>query len=545
MSETIGLLFLTVLCASVGGVQGECRHVQNDDMIEYSCVGGQLSDLDSLPESTGKLRITGMPMSRITANTFSRFGSELWVLGCSHCGVVDIEPGAFQRLSNLQQLSLDNNRLTTVRESWFRGLDYLTYLDLNYNNVEYIEDGVYKNLPSLVDLRLSGNRLECLDLEAMSQLKDLKRMFLTENAEFKCPNAVSAFLEKHGVSFERDAEWSKLPYDLVSAEGPFEYDDEYEDGTSVSTTPLPTYRERLHLTSPTPLPPVEPTSSHLYPWFYTTEEVVNRPVQVTPDWRTTPRPSTPPYDDRDPATPRPLYNDDRRTYTPPRTIAPIETVPHETPQSSLDETTLRSWQRFPESTSVRPGFPLYPPHENEDRHDEETYDSSEATDPFPLAPGPSYETPSFVKSDVERTTVPYRVDWPERSTVSIDPRFPSLDDDRPPEYRVEPAVTSPSTQAVQPLQPALPDMIQPASPDNVHQPPYYQQTITVHSPPLGSNQPSLEEGTPGVTLIETTTDKPLPNCSHKNLSPLAERSIGMLVLSVLLVVMGNVLLEGF
>lgn len=251
MGETIGLLLLTVLCASVGGVQGECRHVKNDDMIEYSCVGGQLSDLDSLPKSTGKLRITNMAISRITAKTFSRFGSELWVLGCSHCGVVDIEPGAFQRLSNLQQLSLDNNRLITVRETWFRGLDSLTYLDLNYNNVEYIEDGVYKNLPSLVDLRLSGNRLECLNLEAMSHLKDLKRMFLTENAEFKCPNAVSTFLENHGVSFERDAEWSQVPYDLVSANGSIEYDDEYEDITSVS--PLPTYRERLHLTSPTPL----------------------------------------------------------------------------------------------------------------------------------------------------------------------------------------------------------------------------------------------------------------------------------------------------
>ena len=544
MSETIGLLLLTVLCASVGGVQGECRHVQNDDMIEYSCVGGQLSDLDSLPESTGKLRITSMPMSRITANTFARFGSELWVLGCSHCGVVDIEPGAFQRLSNLQQLSLDNNRLTTVRESWFRGLYYLTYLDLNYNNVEYIEDGVYKNLPSLVDLRLSGNRLECLDLEAMSHLKDLKRMFLTENAEFKCPNAVSTFLENHGVSFEKDAEWNKLPYDLVPAEGSFEYYDEYEGTTSVSATPLPTYRERLHLTSPTPLPPVEPTSSYLHPRFYTTEEVVYRPVHVTPDWRTTPRSSTPPYDDRDQATSRPLY-DNRETYTPPRTIAPIESMPHETPPSSLDKTTLRSWQGFPESTSVRPGFPLYPPHETEDRHDEETYDSSEATNPFPLAPGPSYETPSFVESDVERTTVPYRVDWLERSTVSIDPRFPSVDDNRPPEYRVQPVNSSPSTQAVQPLQSALPDMIQPASPDNVYQPPYYVHPITVHSPPLRSNQPGLEEGTPGVTLIETTTDKPLPNCSHRNLSPLAERSIGMLVLSALLVVMGNVLLEGF
>ncbi|XP_076242252.1 uncharacterized protein LOC143184124 isoform X1 [Calliopsis andreniformis] len=546
MGTVVGLFMLTFLCSSFGGVRGACRHVENDDMIEYACVGGHPSDLDDLPASTGKIRISNMPISRITAETFSRFGSELWVLGCSHCGIVDIEPGAFQRLINLQQLSLDNNHLATVKESWFRGLDYLTYLDLNYNRIETIEDGVFKNLPSLVDLRLSGNRLECVNLEAMSHLRDLKRMFLTENPEFKCPNAVSTFLENHGVNFEKDPEWNRIPEDLIAVEPPFEYYSEYDDTTPTPTTTLPTYRERLHLTSMTPPTPVETTSPYVPPKLYTTEEVVYEREYLTPDWRTIPRPTVAPEQREQTTTSRSSYDEDRRTYVPPGTIAPLDPMTHSsydtTPFNRVDDTTLRSWPRFPESTSARPKFPLYPPHENEDKRYEQPYYPSEATDPFSLAPVPNnrYETPPFVESNMEHTTVPYRVDWSETNTVSLDSRYPSIDDDQPPEYRVP--LTN--TFNVEPIRPLPPEMIQPASPDNVYQPPYYEHTITVHSPSLESNQSREEEVTPGVTSIETTTDKPLPNCSHRNLSSLTERSVGIIFLSILVVMM-NVLVEGF
>ncbi|XP_015439460.1 PREDICTED: adhesive plaque matrix protein-like isoform X1 [Dufourea novaeangliae] len=544
MGGIIQLLILTVLCASVGKVQGECRHVNNDDMIEYSCVGGQLSDLNDLPESTGKIRISSMPVSRITTDTFARFGSELWVLGCSDCGITDIEPGALQHLTNLQQLSLDNNHLTTIKEPWFRGLNYLTYLDLNYNNIETIDDGVFKNLPSLVDLRLSGNRLQCLNIGALTNLKDLKRMFLTENSEFKCPNAVSTYLEKHGVSFERDPEWNRITKDLVPADITYEYDidydSDYDDTTTVPiTTPLPAYRERLHLTPVTPVP-VESTPSYVPQRLQTTEEVVYRPVYETPDWRTIPRPRpTSPSIEEERTTMGPSY-EDTKTYHPPRTILPLDIdtyPPNPTTPLSVDETTLRSWPRFPESTSARPEFPLYPPHENEDQRYEQPYYSSEASSPFPLAPGPAgdQETSPFAESNVEHTTdEPYKLDWQERNTVSWD-NYPIVDTG-PPEYRVPPTDDSGPTHVVRPLPP---EMIQPASPDNVYQPPYYQHTVTVHGPPSASDPRTIM----GAEGVQTTTDKPLPNCPNSS-SPF-QRSISLLVVTVLMVLVAGGFVEGF
>lgn len=528
MGAIVELILFAVICASVGGVQGVCNRVMNEEMVEYTCEGGQPSDLYDLPESTEKIRIINMPISRITADTFSRFGSNLWVLSCTQCQIHDIDPDAFRRMNNLQQLSLDNNYLTTVKESWFRGLTSLTYLNLNYNYIDSIEDGMYTNLPSLIDLRLSGNRLECLNLKALSNLRDLERMYLGENSQFKCPNAISKYLESRKVNFDRDPEWENIPNDLVPAEVP-------DGGVDFerSTTSLPVYRERLRPAQPAPSPPpVESTESSVPPKLHTTEEVLYHPV-YTPNWRTTPSPVTDDYEDTEGSIE--LYTDPIMPYFPPRTIAPID-APHETTQyNNQDATTSRSWPRFPESSSARPEYPLYPPHGNEDRRNEEQYYSSEATNTFPLAPGPPdrHETPSFVESDVEHTSSGSN-DWLERNTVPVD--------NSPPEYRVPPGPDS--THAIQPLPPTSPGTVYPVLPDNTFQAPYYEHPITVHSPPMVNNQPSQEELSPVTMLVETTTDKPLPNCPSSS-SSFYQTSLGTIVVTLLFITIGRVLVEGF
>ncbi|XP_011062885.1 PREDICTED: uncharacterized protein LOC105151076 [Acromyrmex echinatior] len=252
MDRTVTLVLFALLTVFVGDVAASCRKVENEDMLEYVCEGGHPVDLTTVPETTEKLRIFRMPLHRITADTFSRFGENLWVLSCSHCEITDIDADAFRRLVNLQQLSLDNNRLTTVRSSWFEGLDSLTYLDLNYNNIRDIEDGVYTNLPSLVDLRISGNRLQCLNLDEMAYLKELKRIFLSENSDFACPHAVSKFLENQGVAFEQDPEWSRLTSDIINVHVPPIHVEEGEEIDSAEI--VPAHRERLH---PSRRPPPE------------------------------------------------------------------------------------------------------------------------------------------------------------------------------------------------------------------------------------------------------------------------------------------------
>lgn len=223
MTSAVIFVLFAVLTTFVGNVTASCKQIANKDMLEYFCEGGHPADLIEIPEITEKLRINRMPLYKITTDTFSRFDGNLWVLGCSHCNITNIDVNAFRSLVNLQQLSLDNNHLTSVKAAWFRGLSYLTYLDLNYNNIHEIEDETYQNLPSLVDFRISGNRLRCLNLDAMSHLKELKFMLLSENPDFACPYAVSKFLESQSVTFEKDPEWKKLASDMIDVHIPSSY----------------------------------------------------------------------------------------------------------------------------------------------------------------------------------------------------------------------------------------------------------------------------------------------------------------------------------
>lgn len=501
MGATIELLLLSVLCASIGTVQGACRHVQNDDMVEYSCEGGQLSDLDSLPASTEKIQIVDMPVAVLTEDMFARFGSNLWVLGCSRCRIRDIEPRAFKRLENLQQLSLVNNQLTTVRGSWFEGLNYLTYLDLNYNAIRTIDDSVFQNLPSLVELRLSGNRLECLNLQGMSDLKELKRIFLTENPEFKCPNAVSAYLENRGVSFEKDSEWNQITRDLVTPPV-FEYD--YYD-----TTTLPPYRDRLRPTPPTPRPeePSTPrpeysqTSSSEYPstsphWsqkVQTTEEVV-----LTQDitsllkglqWPTTPDPNL--YEDED-------EQQTVQSYVPPRTIVLLESAtdpPNQ--QSGVDKMTLGP-------SSNRPEYPSQSSYGNEDSRDRQQPTQT-------LAPVQNHQQqhdhqPSSEEPDVNRAIESNANNLQQKTDLS------------------PPSVMPPENEMLKVSEPVTNSPVSSASPASVH------GTSSVSGPMAPQSGP-------------TTTDKPLPDCPSS--SSTVERSFGVVILAVLMVLTGHGFVEGF
>lgn len=580
MGAIVKLLLCAILCASV---QGVCRRMKNEDMIEYSCMGGHLSDLDNLPISTGKIRISNMPIRRITANTFSRFGLDLWVLGCSYCGIIDIEPGAFQRLSNLQQLSLNNNHLTTVKESWFKGLNYLTYLDLNYNNIESIEDGVFLNLPSLVELRLSGNRLECLNLVAMSQLKDLKRIFISENSELKCPNAISIFLENRGITFQKDPEWSRLPNDLIAVTIPLDYN-------KITTIKIPIepyfgyHRKKLDPTTTIPTSTMTSTLQYITPKFQTTEEVIYRP-----NLKTTFKSSMIRYEDKVKITQSPSYEYTRAPYISQKNFPPIESATYlsssreMTQDNSQDTTTFRSWPTFSESTSARIEYPIYPPHKNEDKYYTKQPDYSSPIDSFSLAPNQDdHHQMSSVELNMKQTMTPYRTDSLEKNIIpsnvqyppSIENRLSSIDSSDTirttqsifslPEIvqsahpddihsNILPIIEnvtqsmdfSNSTRIIQSIPYSPPSMVHPAQSDNIYQPPYYESTITVHSPPLMDNKSQQKEVNSEIVPIETTTDKPLPECPTRNLSSSNQSSIRMIIVSVLLMITSHILVERF
>ncbi|XP_011876085.1 PREDICTED: uncharacterized protein LOC105566579 isoform X2 [Vollenhovia emeryi] len=653
MDSAATLVLFGLLIAFAGDAAASCRKMANEEMLEYFCEGGQPADLATVPETTEKLRIIRMPLGRITADTFARFGRNLWVLSCSHCEITDIDADGFRRLASLQQLSLDSNRLTTVRASWFEGLNYLTYLDLNYNDIRDIEDGVYKNLPSLVDLRVSGNRLRCLNLDEMSRLRELKRMFLSENSDFACPHAVSKFLENQGVAFEQDPEWRRLASDTIDVHVP----PSVQEGRET----VPAHRERLH---PDRRPPPEESE---VPYgtrdrmFHPDHAEAHRPRHRKPTTTTTVRPkqeefpvprveprfpdAQPPHAPSEsshqvvsypyptPETPPPedirlsrIDESSRAEHTltypsyPTRETTPHwsyptrETTPHwsyPTPERSRvppvtslsEDTRVAGTDRPPQAERMLTYPPYIPTRETMPYPSYPTSERSRVSGPsddettgesgrLPSQAGNTVTYPLYVTTSggLERTphgsiqvTRPSSGNsdmvtlgtWSTDDSVEADPswtrerhgqsrRPPAGGDDdkamwstRTPYYGQDPSkmivedsssetgddlfvATDRSRTTTTPdlhyVRPSPPELIYPLSTDEFYQAPYYESTVTVH-PPLQNYQ----EG--GVRPIETTTDKPLPECPE-NSAPNARPAAALLTL-VVVAVLGRAVGERF
>ncbi|XP_046739381.1 uncharacterized protein LOC124407357 [Diprion similis] len=202
------LSVLVLLATSISGISGNCELTSTVE-VEYSCNGGDISDLKILQESVVILEISDMKVPTLTADALKRF-TQLQMFTCSNCSIRDIEPGAFQNNPQLEQLTLRNNRLTSVKADWFQGPKYLTYLDLTHNNITDIDSDVYKHIQDLVELRLSGNPIECLDTDAMSVLKSLTVFLMDQVSTFKCPRHLGDFLKKHSITAETDETWNKI-----------------------------------------------------------------------------------------------------------------------------------------------------------------------------------------------------------------------------------------------------------------------------------------------------------------------------------------------
>lgn len=89
-----------------------------------------------------------------------------------------LTPGIFSKLNRLEELVLDNNELTTIRDNAFDGLISLKNLHLESNNINNINE-VYK-LKKLEELFIRDN-VTIKDITALRSLKKLKTFWAENN----------------------------------------------------------------------------------------------------------------------------------------------------------------------------------------------------------------------------------------------------------------------------------------------------------------------------------------------------------------------------
>ena len=140
----------------------------------------------------------------------------------------------FAGLSDLQQLLLANNELTTLPSRLFSGLTSLQELMLNRNELRTLPDSLFSGLPQLNTLNLSSNRLRQLPKGIFIGLSMLETLDLSRNLLDPIPLQVS-------IDHVADGEFKAIaptaaPFNLtlpVSVTGP----GTIETGVTMTTIP--------------------------------------------------------------------------------------------------------------------------------------------------------------------------------------------------------------------------------------------------------------------------------------------------------------------
>ena len=107
----------------------------------------------------GILYLENKNLKRIDPNAFEGL-SNLRYLHLQNNSITNLEGISFGYLKHLQDLFLYGNKLKRIDSNIFKGLTFLRRLGLDYNEIEEIDDYAFETLSSLRDLLLSNNKLK-------------------------------------------------------------------------------------------------------------------------------------------------------------------------------------------------------------------------------------------------------------------------------------------------------------------------------------------------------------------------------------------------
>lgn len=139
-------------------------------------------------EKLTSLRVSS-ELQKISKGTFSA-NVNLQFLSFYSNKISVIEDNAFEGLSKLFSLDLQNNELKIIHRKTFSGLDELHVLNLYSNQIETIEDFSFEHLTKLEHLTLHRNNLKILSDNAFAGLGNLQDITLQNNGLTRVNNAL-------------------------------------------------------------------------------------------------------------------------------------------------------------------------------------------------------------------------------------------------------------------------------------------------------------------------------------------------------------------
>ncbi|KAJ8672692.1 hypothetical protein QAD02_003952 [Eretmocerus hayati] len=195
--RTLGLLLLLAYCSGLGvvvasgaagtGVGDKCTNLcackWKNGKRTVECRDRGLSSIpDDIDPETQVLDASGNRIAALTNNAFVKVRlTNLQKLYLRNCGIERVDERAFAGLSNLVELDLSHNRLTSVPSSSFGDTPFLRELNLAHNPLGRIGSNAFERTRNLVKLDLTSTRLNELAAKSFHGLEVLESLKLGHN----------------------------------------------------------------------------------------------------------------------------------------------------------------------------------------------------------------------------------------------------------------------------------------------------------------------------------------------------------------------------
>ncbi|CAJ1059078.1 relaxin receptor 1 [Xyrichtys novacula] len=130
--------------------------------LELDCDGTRLQDIPLVAVNVTMMSLQKNRLQTLKANIFYKYQS-LQKLYLQHNKIQDVSPDAFRGLYNLTRLYLSYNKISILMPGVFQDLHKLEWLILENNNIYQVSSATFSGLNSLVLLVLLNNSLSKLD----------------------------------------------------------------------------------------------------------------------------------------------------------------------------------------------------------------------------------------------------------------------------------------------------------------------------------------------------------------------------------------------
>uniref|UniRef100_A0A8C3X9R8 Slit homolog 2 protein n=1 Tax=Cyanoderma ruficeps TaxID=181631 RepID=A0A8C3X9R8_9PASS len=140
---------------------------------------------DHIPQYTAELRLNNNEFSVLEATGIFKKLPQLRKINLSNNKITDIEEGAFDGASGVNELLLTSNRLESVQHKMFKGLESLKTLMLRSNRVSCVGNDSFTGLSSVRLLSLYDNQITTVAPGSFDTLHSLSTLNLLANP-FNC-----------------------------------------------------------------------------------------------------------------------------------------------------------------------------------------------------------------------------------------------------------------------------------------------------------------------------------------------------------------------